>query len=203
MAAAIISIVLLVVLILIAIRMISAKHPREEVIPAGIQGPLIHASGIYSIIRKSPRADMLKIRPQEAEIRKYLASINEDINGLPLTPADKKVLAEQWRQSLDDNIRIVEQGDVEDVEFYFFDFPNGKTCPVCGSYIRQGQFVTRQEIFKNPSIIPPFHLGCSARISPYNGKKNLRHTTIMGMTPFFKQNTPPPLPEWTKTIKRT
>jgi hypothetical protein len=203
MFAAIISLVLLVVLVLIAIRMISAKHPVEETVHAGIQVPLIHASGIYSIIRKSPREDLLKIRPQETEIRKYLSSLNEDYSRMPLTAADRQKLMEQWHLAMEENIRVVEHGDAEDVEFYYFDWPGDSACRVCEPYIRRGHFVTRQEIYKNPSIIPPFHLGCTTRIAPYQGKENLRQTTIMGMTPFFRKDAPPPAPEWKKTVKCT
>jgi hypothetical protein len=202
MEAAMISFVLVIVLVLIAIRLISARHtPDEANQAAGIKEPLIHASGIYSIIRKSPREDLLAIRPQETEIRKYLAFLNEDYTGHLLSAADKQKVAEKWRQSMEENIGVVEQGDSEDVEFYYYDSLGDSPCPVCASCLKQGQFISRQEIFKNPSIIPPFHLGCTTRITPYRGRENLRETTLQSMAPFFSKSTPPPVPEWTTTIK--
>jgi len=204
MAAAIIGLLLFIALVLIAIRMISFRHASDDVSnDTGDDGSLIHASGIYSIIRKSPREDILRIRPQEAEIRKYLASLNEDITRQPLTPTDKQKLSEKWRQLMEDNIQVVEKGDAEEVEFYYYDFPDDTPCHVCTSYLNQGQFVSRQEIFKNPSIIPPFHLGCTTRIVPYRGRENLRDATILGMAPFFSNSVPPPVPEWTKIVKLT
>jgi hypothetical protein len=204
MEAALISFVLVVVLVLIAIRLISARHtPDEAGQEAGINEPLIHASGIYSIIRKSPREDLLAIRPQEAEIRKYLAFLNEDFTGRLLSAADKQEAVEKWRQSMEESIKVVEQGDSEDVEFYYYDARGSIPCPVCASYVKPGQFISRQEIFKNPSIIPPFHLGCTTRIMPYRGRENLRETTLQGMAPFFSKSVPPPVPEWTTTAKPT
>ena len=201
MVAAIIGLVLLIVLVIVAIRMISMRHTPDDVSQEGINNPLIHESGIYSIIRKSPREDLLRIRPPEAELRKYLASLNEDINSRTLSAADKQKLAEKWRQSMEENIRVIELGDTENVEFYYFDYPGDQPCPRCASYLNRGQFVTRQEIFKNPSIIPPFHLGCTTRIAAYRGKENLRETTTLGMAPFFTSSAPPPVPEWMGTVK--
>ena len=203
MLAAIISLVLLIALILIAIRMISLKRLPDEASNGDAIGPLIHASGIYSIVRKSPREDLFKIRPPEQEIRKYLSSINEDIKGQALSPYEKMKLLEKWQQSMEENIRVIEQGDAEEIEFYYFDTGGDQKCPVCAGSIERGRFVSREEIFKNPIIIPPFHLGCTTRLIPYRGKENLRETTIIGNIPLFSDDATPPLPEWKRIIKLT
>jgi hypothetical protein len=200
MVPAIISLVLLVVLVVIAIRMITRRNVSDETTQESLLGPPIHASGIYSIIRKSPREDLLRIRPPEEEIRKYLASRNEDIYRRAISGPDRQRLANRWRQSMDENIKSVEQGDADNVEFYYFDCGEHQSCPVCASYLNHGQFVSRQEIFNNPSIIPPFHLGCTTRIMPYRGKENLKKSAAFGMSPFFSNGTPPPLPEWKNTV---
>lgn len=199
MVPAIIGLVLLIVLVIIAVRMISMKHLSDD-LQESEHEPAIHASGIYSIIRKSPREDLLRIRPPKEELRKYLASINEDIHRRALTGSDRQTLAKMWLQSMEENIRVIEQGDTENVEFYYFDCGENRTCPVCASYLNHGQFVSRQEIFNNPSIIPPFHLGCITRIMPYRGKENLKETAALGMAPFFSNGTLPPLPQWKNTI---
>ena len=203
MLAVIISVVLLAVLILIAIRFVSPKRPDQpaEENNLGTTGPLIHASGIYSIVRKSPREDLISLRPKEPEVIKYLASLNEDIHGAKLSDSDKQKIAAQWKSFMEKNIRTLEQGDCEEVGFYYLDSPQGKPCPVCSSYFNLGQFVTREEIFSTPSVIPPFHLGCTTQIVPYHGKEDLRDTAIIGMAPLFKNHVLPPLPEWKKTVK--
>jgi hypothetical protein len=201
MVPAIIGLVLLIVLVIIAVRMIGMKHLSDDMIQDSAREPAIHTSGIYSIIRKSPREEILRIRPQESEIRKYCASINEDIHGLALSGPEKRKLTDTWLQSMEENIRAVEQGDADSVEFYYFDIEGNRTCPVCSPYLSRGQFVSRQEIYDNPSIIPPFHLGCTTRIMPYHGKENLKETAALGMAPFFSSDTLPPLPEWKDIVR--
>jgi hypothetical protein len=122
---------------------------------------------------------------------------------LNLNESDKQKLVAMWHKAMNENIKVVEQGDCEDVSFYYLDFPKDNQCPVCATYIKRGQFVTREEIFSTPSIIPPFHLGCTTKIVPYHGKEDLRDTAIIGMAPLFKGHTPPVLPEWKKTVKIT
>jgi hypothetical protein len=202
MFAVIISIVLLAVLILIAIRLVSLKRPQEAIEDnsLGTSGPLIHASGIYSIVRKSPREDLFSKRPSDADVRKYLSTINEDINKRRLSDTEKQKIAIQWHKAMEENIRVIERGDCEDVSFYYLDFAKDHECPLCESYFKRGHFVTREEIYTKPSIIPPFHLGCTTRILPYYGKEDLRDTAIMGMAPLFKGSTPPELPDWKKTV---
>ena len=205
MVAIIVSLVLLAVLILIAIRLVSIKK-NDETEPEnnlGTTGPLIHASGIYSIVRKSPREDLLNVRPKDTELRKYCATINEDINKSKLSESDRQELLTAWQKAVEENIRIIERGDCEDVAFYYLDFPKGKECPICTAYFKRGQFVTREEIFSTPAIIPPFHLGCTTTLVPYHGKEDIRETTIIGMAPLFKGHAPPVLPDWKKTVKTT
>jgi hypothetical protein len=83
--------------------------------------PIIHASGVYSIFKKSPREDLTKIRPNVEEIRKYLEAQSE-ISGVQLTEADKIALIEQWNSSISENIRIIEKGDLEGVDLYFYNY---------------------------------------------------------------------------------
>jgi hypothetical protein len=205
MVAIIVSLVLLAVLILITIRLANLKKPdeTESENTLGTTGPLIHASGIYSIVRKSPREGIQNIRPKDAELRKYCASINEDINKSKISESDRQKLMTEWQKAVEDNIRVIERGDCEDVAFYYLDFPKENQCPVCATYFKRGQFVTREEIFSTPAIIPPFHLGCTTKIVPYHGKEDLRDTAIIGMAPLFNRHTPPALPEWKETVKFT
>lgn len=203
MVPAIIGLILLSVLILVAIRLISLKRPPVEYSGSetiNASGPLIHASGIYSIVRKSPREDLLRIRPPETEIRKYIASINEDIYGHALSNADKEKLLQKWLSSIEENIAVIEKGDSEDTEFYYLESSTDRQCPVCADFFKQGQFVMRQEIYKNPSVIPPFHLGCTTKLVPYLGKENLRETTVIRMSPLFNHGIAPTLPEWIKLL---
>lgn len=202
MVPAILGLILLLVLILIAVRLISLKRtPSEEGgVESAAQGPIIHNSGIYSIVRKSPREDVLHIRPKETEIRKYIASINEDIYGRALSGAEKDSIVQKWLHSMEENISVIEKGDSESMEFYYLESSADKQCPVCANFFKHGQFVMRQEIYKYPSVIPPFHLGCTTKLVPYIGKENLRETTTIRMSPLFSRGIAPKLPDWKKTI---
>jgi hypothetical protein len=203
MVPALLGLILLLVLILIAIRLISLKRPPvEDNVGEGTaaEGQLIHASGIYSIVRESPRENLLRIRPKETEIRKYIATINEDLYGKPLSNAAKEELLVKWLCAIEENITAVEKGDSESVEFYYLESSSDKQCPVCATFFKQGQFVMRQEIFKNPFVIPPFHLGCTTILVPYIGKENLRDTISIKLSPLFSHGAAPTLPEWKKIV---
>ncbi|NLP03662.1 MAG: hypothetical protein GX089_14305 [Fibrobacter sp.] len=197
MVLAIIGLILFLVLIILAIRVGLNKSESEQ---EEIQNPIIHASGIYSIVRRSPRDGLLNIRPGIEELRKYLSSLNEDIGKFLLSEKDKELILSQWEQTMANSLEVIEQGDNEGVEFYYYDF-FPEDCPECKKFLNKGQFVTREEIFKFPDIIPPFHLGCTTCIRPHHGKEKLTDTTESGMLPFFKGEELPPLPDWKTTIK--
>ena len=187
MVTAIFALLLLAILIVLAVLIISSKPPfRGEGNGEPVEPPLIQASGIYSIIRRSPREDLLKIRPGMEEIRKYLSSINEDINMKPLSIPDKEKIAESWLRSMEENIRVIEKSDTANSAFYFYlDNSGGNQCAVCATHFKSKQIITREEIFKNPSIIPPFHLGCTTRIMPYRNKESGTGSLLSSILPLF------------------
>ncbi len=197
MIIALISVVLAIILMLIAIRigLNRSRNNEEEAAPQ-----IIHASGIYSIVKKSPREDITAHRPRKEDIQKYISGINEDIDGQLLSSGDKERLVTLWETSIDENIGTIEKGDIEGVEFYYYDFVPAE-CPVCKRYFSKGKFVTREEIYRFPSIIPPLHLGCTCKLMPHHGKENLRETTELGLLPLFRNQAPPRLPEWNITTK--
>ena len=123
------------------------------------------------------------------------------MNGSLLSETDKKAIIDRWYKSMEENIASIEKGDLEGIEFYYYEFLPSD-CPVCMRYFTRGKFVTREEIYRCPSIIPPLHLGCTCKLLAHHGKENLRDTTEMGMLPLFRNQVPPPMPEW-KTIIKT
>jgi hypothetical protein len=191
-----IALFLLIVLLVIAIGIGVNKEKTEKEEPR----PIIHASGIYSVVRTSPRNDIMRLKPSGKEMRKYLSGINEDSNGAALSAEDKERLSESYWTRVDKNISEIEKGDRRGAEFYFYDFEWDD--PVCGKYLSKGRFVTREEIFKHGRIVPPFHLGCSCRIQAHKGSENLRETTELGLRPLFEDDsTVPPLPNWHTVLR--
>jgi hypothetical protein len=185
---------LLLVVMLIAVRIGINKEKVEE---DGLK-PVIHASGIYSIIRKSPRESISDYKPSQEEILKYFSNKNVNSTDLLLSEADKSKLMKQWNSQMEANIFEIEKGDERGAEFYYYKFL--WTDPVCSKYISKGRFVTREEIFQHPNIIPPFHLGCGCQLKQYQGKEKLHDTTEIGMLPLFREGAAPPLPDWKEIL---
>lgn len=198
MVLTIIGLVLFLILVLAAVRIgLNREGAQEE----QSSNPLIYASGVYSIVRRSPREELLKIRPSIENIRKYISSQNESFKGTLLSTGEIEKFIERWSETVNHNIQTVEQGDKDGVEFYFYDF-DPVTCSVCQNYLNKGNFVTREEIFHYPQVLPPFHVGCTCCIKPHYGKESLKDTTELGMRPLFRSQTPPPLPDWTIISKQ-
>ena len=198
MAFALISIILLLIVMLVAIKTgLNRGHTTDE--PA-IQ-PVIHASGIYSIMKKSPRESVMAQKPPLEDIIKYLSGQNVDSDGAVLSEQEKKRIVERWEAGIEESVATIEKGDVEGIEFYYYEFMP-MDCPVCRHHVSRGKFVTREEIFRYPDIIPPLHLGCTCKLLPHHGKEKLRETTELGMLPLFRNQQPPPLPDW-KTITKS
>jgi hypothetical protein len=183
------------VLVLVAVHLMGKSNKPDEPAPS----QMIHASGIYSIVRRSPRDSLGEFKPAIEKLTQYLASKNEDINKQPLNEADRQALVEHWKERLETNIREVEAGDHQGVEFYYYDFSSDD--PVCKGTVNQGHFLTREEIFRCPQTIPPFHIGCRCMLKAHHGSENLRETTRLGMRPFFTSVNIPPLPSWTDVLK--
>jgi len=193
---AIIGIIFFLVLILLAVRFGLTKQKAEE---ERESQAVIHTSGIYSIMRKSPREDIGTVKPSRAEISQYLSEQNVDIDKNSLSQADKEALIHQWNTSLENALNEVEEGDKKGLEFYYYYFENNDR--VCEKYVTKGCFVTRQDLFKHPELIPPFHLGCRCMLKCHHGMEKIKDTTQIGMRPFLNTKGIPPLPDWKNILK--
>jgi hypothetical protein len=193
--AIIIGIIILVLLIVIVIKAVTSK---EDIQPEELQDEIIHMSGIYSIVRKSPREDLVKLRPSEETIRQYIANQNEDIHNTALRDSERSALLEHWKERMDANLREVENGDKAGAAFYYYDFP--QACAACAPFISKGHFVSREEIYNFPQLVPPFHLGCTCILATHSGKADPKDTAVSGMRPFFTDESIPELPEWKSTV---
>lgn len=197
MALVIIWILILFVLVLVGIRIAMEREKIEDT----IKEPVIHASGVYSVARRSPRDHISEHKPAEEEIRKYLDTIHVDHSGSSLGESDKETLVKSWNRRLEESLQTVENGDREAIEFYYFEFEGDDG--VCAQHaLSNGKFISRKEIHKHPQILPPFHLGCRCRLETYKGKENLRETKELGMYPLFGSSGElPTLPDWKQTLK--
>jgi hypothetical protein len=196
MILALTGIALLLVFLLIAVRIgIKKERVENEIFP-----PTIHTSGIYSIIRRSPRESISDYKPSQEEIIKYLSDKNVNMTDSDRRDLDKAALIESWNSQMELNISEIEKGDENGIEFYFYEYMWED--PRCEKHVPRGRFVTREELYQFPNIIPPFHVGCGCRLKKYEGKEKLRETTELGMLPLFKNGEPPPLPDWKEILIR-
>lgn len=180
---------LLLILMVIAIRIGITKEKAET----EEEKPVIHASGIYSVVRRSPREDVYRQKPPEEEIRKYLSGKIDILEGY--SHEEREALLRSFFERLDLNVKVIEEGDKNGLEFYYFDFDWDD--PVCEEYLSKNQYITREDIYHFPRLIPPFHIGCGCRVAPYHGGEKLRDTTEMRTRPLLKdENSMPPLPNW-------
>jgi hypothetical protein len=194
MILALTGIALLLILLLIAVRIGINREKAENESPS----PTIHTSGIYSIIRRSPRDSISDYKPSQEEIIKYLSDKNVNIPGANDADIDAAALIKSWNDQMELNINEIEKGDEKGIEFYFYDYVWDD--PLCEKYIAKGRFVTREELYQFPNVIPPFHLGCGCRLRKYEGKEKLRDTTEIGLLPLFQNGAPPLLPDWKEII---
>jgi len=183
------------ILILIAIRFIGRQRPEEE----QKSTPIINTSGIYSIVRKSPRDTIQGYKPSEKELSQYLNTQNVDILKNLLTNSDKNLLVSLWKSNLERSINEIEEGDKKGIEFYYYDFEGVDT--VCNKYIKKGNYIQRRDIFSNPQIIPPFHIGCKCILKSHTFSVEPDCNRDSLMNPFICNNKIPALPEWTDILK--
>jgi hypothetical protein len=115
-----------------------------------------------------------------------------------LTEIDAIAFMKQWNTQMEFNINEIEEGDEKGIEFYFYEYSWDD--PICEKYIAKGRFVTREELYQFPNVIPPFHFGCGCRLRKYEGKEKLRETTEIGMLPLFQNGVPPLLPDWKEIL---
>ena len=126
--------------------------------------PTIHTSGIYSVVRRSPRGAVEAVKPSHSVLGKNLANASVDVLGKPLSAGDKKRLLDQWQANLESNLRSIESGDQNGIEIYFYS--SFSACSQNGMLHGRNRFVTREEIYQNPELVPPFHLGCRCGLVP-------------------------------------
>jgi hypothetical protein len=157
--------------------------------------PVLSGSGVYSIVRRSPREAVQKIRPGADEMRQYLASVNEDSTGKRLSAEDKERILAAFAADTEAAIAEVEAGDQEGVEYYYYDYRWDD--PVCEGMVGKGPYVTREEMFRFPQLLPPFHLGCGCVLKRQHGTEALRKTIAMHLRPLLADNQQlPRLPDW-------
>lgn len=180
-----IALVLLVLLTGTALYFVLQKKEEKDF-------PTIHASGVFSLVRSSPR-ETLKNRILTIE------QITEIVNSPGLKekvnqPAEKYL--ELWEEILKNSINTIENGDMEGLQTYCYQIPE-KDFKICGHLTNI--YVTREQLRNFSNLIPPLHLGCQVTITPKAAwNTNLDGT---GWKPFLPVEGKYPTPDWRTVVE--
>lgn len=126
--------------------------------------PVIHTSGIYSVIRKSPRENIYSKKPEKIELEEFVNSSDKDMYNNVLSESEKVVVIEDWDKRINDSITLIEEKDQLGVQRFLIKPSND--CDVCKKVFGNSSFVTREDIFNHPELIPPYYPGCSCTLNP-------------------------------------
>lgn len=119
----------------------------------------IYTSGVFSLIRKSPRETVLAQAPDLEKVRAALPGPGKSgANGTPEQYRD------EWLRVANLCINIVEHGDKEGIQTYRYVVPE-KCRATCGRFGGDA-YVTREQLHHQAQLIPPFHLGCGCELAP-------------------------------------
>jgi len=182
---------LFLILVIAAIRVGVRKEPGLQ---SDDTSGVLHKSGVYSVVKASPREETMRRRPTREEVRQYLAPLNEDSEKQKLSEADKEALLVDYFKRLDENLTAIEKGDNAGTEFYSYDFDGPS--PISGKFVKSGHFIRRDDIYQFSDLIPPFHIGCTCRLKEVRSNENLHETTELRMQPFMVDQAIPSLPDW-------
>jgi hypothetical protein len=117
----------------------------------------IKESGAYSIIRNSPAESVRQTKASPAAVLSFLDSAHPDIS-----LEERMRLTQQWESSIQASILTIEDGDQQGFSTYSFDLSD-KDLQVC-SFLHKDSYITREMIFNHSELLPPFYIGCTARL---------------------------------------
>ena len=107
----------------------------------------ITKSGQYSIVKESPRKKLALVKPSEEDLRNWLSTQK-------LNQENIDQLIEKWNLHLNETIVSIEHGDRNGVEIYGYAIHTND--PIICSFINDFTYVTREQIYNYPELLPPF-----------------------------------------------
>ncbi|MGL1902098.1 MAG: hypothetical protein OCC49_08185 [Fibrobacterales bacterium] len=144
----------------------------------------LHTSGVFSLIRKSPREDLEKVKPSPKEIVQFLE--NQEL------PAEEiETIAQMWQNSLNLSIQTIEEGDQNGIQTYKFEMTD-KDLSIC-TFLNRSSYVTREQVFNNPELLPPYYPGCTCRLI---SKEAWEDQDKSDWQPLLPQDGQYGIPEW-------
>ncbi len=129
----------------------SNSNPSEE---EGLRK--LNHSGEFSIVKESPRTPLSKVKPSNSQIIEWLTEAN--------CPHSKEELIAHWNTALNKTIGIIEEGDRNSVEIYSYKIEPDND--IISSFLNKSTYVTREQIYNYPELLPPFYPGDKTLIFP-------------------------------------
>lgn len=146
----------------------------------------IKNSGEFSIIRSSPSDALRSIKPTSDDIHQTLMSS-------PFNYSDEQAQSEaaKWEESLLASIATVEEGDRLGYSTYCFDLTD-KALSIC-NFLHKDSYITREMIHNHPELLPPFYIGCTAKLISREAWNNQDKS---GWMPILPVNGAYQVPDW-------
>lgn len=153
----------------------------------------IYASGVYSLIRKSPRKELQEREPPSEEVLAVLSSPDAATN----TNGSVQQYLDEWRRVANISISNIESGDKEGIQTYKYQVP--LKCQRSCVMFSGDAYVTREQLHNHVQLIPPFHLGCGVLLmtkEAWNtGSENAAWTPILPVNGKYLT------PDWRSVVK--
>ncbi len=169
------------------------RREKESVRNTGDAGSPIYASGVYSLIRKSPRQDVELRIPTLENIQAELAKPEP----APEANACAEQYLEEWRRIANLCINNIEKGDKDGVQTYRYQVP--EKCQKSCSRFGGDAYVTREQLHNHSQLIPPFHLGCGVQLITKEAWSATSESG--GWTPILPVNGVYPTLDWRTFVK--
>lgn len=156
----VIGVVVIIIILAVALSAIGAwiviqGRPEQE---APTYAP-IDRSGSYAVLRHPVREDLERAKPKEEHLRTWLSASHPQLSS---DESDQIIF--QWLADLEQSIAIVEEGDKEKVATFRV-ILSDKDLHLCGGFLTQDNYLTREQILNHPELLPPYYLGCGCKLA--------------------------------------
>jgi len=188
--------VILVIIVLVmatAISVFMRRQGRDGSAPTPDDSSPIYASGVYSLIRRSPRKELQEREPPLEEAEAVLSSPN----AVAIANGSVQQYLDEWRRMANISINNIEKGDKDGIQTYKYQVPQKchSTCTMFGG----DAYVTREQLHNHVQLIPPFHLGCGVQLVTKEawtaGNENTAWTPILPVNGKYLT------PDWRSVVK--
>jgi hypothetical protein len=163
---------------------------------SGDEGAPIYASGVFSLIRKSPRETVLARTPSLSSVSEVLSKASHPVSQSISTWGTPEGYLKKWRETAELCIHNVEKGDKDGVQTYRYDVPVtcGEICAAFGG----DTYVTREQLHAQVGLIPPFHLGCGCVLLTREAWQSGGDSA--GWSPLLPVNGEYQVPDWRNVV---